>query len=310
MESAARTNTLITQVEISGAESSLTTAVYGASNGFMGSTRASMHHLSLTAIAGLDTTMVRDWDHAMAHHAADLRTPEEVGLTAAFRTASRLEARKMGSGKMPVVFSSRMAGSLLGNLLSAISGMAVARRSSFLMDALGQDIFSPSINIIDDPTLPRGLRSRPFDGEGLPCEKRALVLGGRLNSLLLNLATARQLKMKSTGHASRGGGIAASNVYMENGALAPEQLIADIKTGFMVVETMGFGVNTLTGDFSQGASGFWIENGAPAFPVHEMTIAGNLKDMFKNLAPANDLQFRTGVDAPTLRIEGMMVAGS
>jgi PmbA protein len=313
MEETALANPAVTQVEESGASHSISSAVYRASNGFTGAARSSMYHLSASAIAGKGTTMVRDYDHAMAHHGGDLTKPEEVGGLAAIRAASRLNARKVPSAKVPVVFSSRIAGSMLRYLLSGINGQSIARRSSFLMDSLGENIFGPQVTVIEDPHLVRGLRSRPFDGEGLPCEKRALVEKGKLNGLLLNLASARQLKMKSTGSASREGGvpgISASNVYMEKGALGPEALISDIKRGFLVVETMGFGVNSLTGDFSQGAAGFWIEDGEVAYPVHELTIAGNLKNMFKNLTPANDLQFRTGIDAPTLRIEGMTVAGA
>jgi PmbA protein len=313
MEEAALANPAITQVEESGASHSISAAAYRATNGFSGAARSSMYHLSVSAIAGKGTTMVRDYDHAMAHHGNDLTDAAIVGQLAAIRAASRLSAKKMPSGKVPVVFSSRIAGSIVRYLLSGINGQSIARRSSFLMDCLGQDIFSPQVSIVEDPHLVRGLRSRPFDGEGMPCEKRALVDKGNLKELLLNLSSARQLNMKSTGSASREGGvpgISASNVYMEKGPLAPEALISDIKRGFLVVETMGFGVNSLTGDFSQGAAGFWIEDGEVAFPVHELTIAGNLKDMFKNLTPANDLQFRTGVDAPTLRIEGMTVAGA
>lgn len=314
MEETARTNPGVAQVEESAASHSLSASAYMASNGFSGGARYTMHSISVSAIAGTGTTMVRDYDFAMAHHGADLRAAEEVGKLAAVRAVSRQHAKKMPSAKLPVVFSSRIAGDLLRNLLSAINGQSLARRASFLSDSLGKDIFPKHVNIIDDPHLIRGLRSRPFDGEGLPCEKRALVKEGKLEGLLLNLAAARQLGLKSTGSANRAGGgppgISPSNVYMEKGAVTPEALIHDIKQGFLVVETMGFGVNVLTGDFSQGAAGFWIEDGEVAFPVHEMTIAGKLQDMFRNLTPANDLHFRTGIDAPTIRIEGMTVAGA
>lgn len=313
LEAFAREEKNIANIEEAIASWGESSSALAASNGFKGGARATGHALSIALVAGSGTEMVRDYDHAEALHEKDLRGAKDVAEVAAQRTASRLHARKMGTGKMPVVFAPRVANGLLRNFLGAINGQSVARKSTFLLDAMGTDVFGAGVNIIDDPLRKRGLRSRPFDGEGLATKKTVLVENGRLISWMLNCASARQLNLKPTGHAARGAGapgIAPSNAYIEAGKLAPEELIGNIKEGFYVIETMGFGVNPLTGDYSQGAAGFWIEQGKIAFPVHEMTIAGNLKDMFRNLTPANDLVFRYGVDAPTLRVESMMVAGS
>jgi PmbA protein len=202
----------------------------------------------------------------------------------------------------------------VGHFASAISGSAIARGVSFLKDKMDQAVFAPGISIVDDPHRLRGLRSKPFDGEGVANKKRALVEMGRLTTWLLDCASARQLGLQTTGHAARGTGgpphPSATNLYMEPGALSPEALIADIEQGFYVTELMGMGVNGVTGDYSRGAGGFWIEKGKIAFPVSEVTIAGNLKDMFLHMTPANDLVFRHGTNAPTIRIEGMTIAGS
>jgi len=213
-----------------------------------------------------------------------------------------------------VVFHPDEAAGLLGHLSGAISGSAIARGVSFLKDRMGQSVFAPGINIIDDPHRVRGLRSKPFDGEGVANSRRALIAEGKLTSWLLDCASARQLGLQTTGHAARGTGgppsPSATNLYLEAGKLRVKDLIADIKQGFYVTELMGMGVNGVTGDYSRGAAGFWIENGEIAFPVSEVTIAGNLKDMFAHLTPANDLEFRHGVNAPTVRIEGMTLAGA
>jgi PmbA protein len=314
LENSAREDKRITQIEEASASWGASSFVFATSHGFKGAVSTTNHYMSVQLVAGTGTEMVRDYDDSHTLFGSDLRSPEDIAKSAILRTISRLNARKMGTGKMPVVFAPRVANGLLQGFLSAINGQAVARKSTFLIDALGTEIFSPHVQIIDDPLRKRGVRSKPFDGEGLPVKKTALIENGRLTTWMLNNAAARQLGLKSTAHASRGiggvPGISASNAYMAAGKLSPEDLIADIREGFYVTETMGFGVNTLTGDYSQGAAGFWIENGKIAFPVHEMTIAGNLREMFKALTPANDLTLRYGVDAPTLRIEGMMVAGN
>jgi PmbA protein len=285
-----------------------------ASNGFVGAVRRSSHSFSVSALAGSGTSMERDYDYSSAVHAADLDDPATIGRSAGERAIKRLNPRKVATTKVPIVFDRRVAGSLLRSLAGAISGPSIARGTSFLKDRLGTAVFGPHITIYDDPLMPRGLRSRAFDGEGLPQQKRAIIEQGVLTTWLLDLRSARQLGLASTGHASRGTSSPPSpspaNLYMAPGPLTPDALIADIAQGFLVTDTMGFGVNGVTGDYSQGASGFWIENGAIAYAVSEVTIAGNLKDMFLNLTPASNLAFKTGIDAPNIRIEGMMVAGS
>jgi PmbA protein len=219
----------------------------------------------------------------------------------------------MPTAQIPVIFDPRISGGILGHLAGAISGSAIARGTSFLKDKLGQRIFPDNVTVVDDPFRSRGLRSHPFDGEGLLPQKRNIIDKGVLTTWLLDQRSARQLKLKSTGHASRSPGSVPSptpsNFYIEAGSVSPDELMRDIKQGFYVTELMGYGVNGVTGDYSRAAVGFWIENGQLAFPVSEMTIAGNLKDMFLHLAPANDLEFHHGVDAPTLRIDGMTAAG-
>ena len=265
-------------------------------------------------IGGSGAKMERDYDFASAVYAADLRDPAEIGRNAGERTVKRLGARKMPTAACPVVFDPRVARSLISHLLGAISGPSIARGTSFLKDKLGQRIFPEAITITEDPHRTRGQRSKPFDAEGLPNRRRALIDSGVLTTWLLDLRSARQLGLTSTGHAARGTASppspAATNVWIEPGAATPAELMADIKSGFYVTELMGMGVNGITGDYSRGAAGFWIENGQIAFPVSEMTVAGNLKDMFARLVAANDLEFRTGADSPTLRIDDLTVAGA
>jgi PmbA protein len=249
----------------------------------------------------------------MARHAADLESAEKIGRTAGERTVARLNPRKVATRKVPVVFDPRIAGSLVSHLASAANGASVARKTSFLRDKMGQKLFADGIAIIDDPLRKRGLRSRPFDGEGVAGRKLKLVENGRLASWLLDCSTARELGLATTGHAARGVSSVPSpsptNLHMEPGKLTPEELITDIKDGFYVTDLIGMGVNMVTGDYSRGASGFWIENGQRTYPVSEVTIAGNLIDIFAAITPANDLTFRYGTNAPTLRLEGLTVAG-
>jgi PmbA protein len=213
-----------------------------------------------------------------------------------------------------VVYDPRASNSLLGHLAGAISGPAIARGTSFLKDRLDGKVFAPGITIVDEPHRERGLRSRPFDAEGVGTTRRNIIEDGRLTTWILSLSSARQLGMTTTGHAVRGTSgppsPATSNLYMEPGGQTPQELMADIDQGFYITEMMGMGINGVTGDYSRGATGFWIENGQLTYPVHEATIAGNLKDMFRNLTPADDLTFRYGINAPTLRVEGMTVAGA
>jgi PmbA protein len=213
---------------------------------------------------------------------------------------------------MPVVFDPRVGNSLLGHLIGAIAGQSITRKTSFLLDALGTAIFSPGVTVRDDPHRPHGLRSRPFDGEGLPVSPFCLVDRGVLNSWLLDSASARQLGLAPTGHAARGvgggPGVSSSNLHMEPGYVPPATLIGDIKRGVYITELIGMGVNGVTGDYSRGASGFLIEDGVLTTPVAEFTIAGNLRDMFLALTPANDLEFRYGINVPTILVDGMTVA--
>jgi len=283
------------------------------SHGFRGAYLGSSHGLSMTAIAGEGTAMERDYDYSSVRHAADLDSADKIGRSAGERAVARLNPRKVSTCKVPVVFDRRVAGSLVGHLASAANGAAIARKTSFLRDKMGQKIFADGIRIVDDPLRKRGIRSRPFDGEGVAGKRLALVEDGILRSWLLDCATARELNLVTTGHAQRGAGgppsPGATNLHMDAGALSPDELIADIKSGFCVTDLIGMGVNTVTGDYSRGASGFWIENGKRTYPVSEVTIAGHLIDMFRALTPANDLEFRYATNAPTLRVEGLTVAG-
>ncbi|MBM3600955.1 MAG: TldD/PmbA family protein [Alphaproteobacteria bacterium] len=284
-----------------------------ATNGFAGSYARTGHSLSVAVIAGTGTGMETDYDYTSAVHAGDMEPAETIGRRAGNRAVRRLNPRKVATQQVPVIYDPRVARGLVGHLAGAISGPAIARRTSFLKDMLGKAVFSDAINIVDDPHRRRGLRSKPFDGEGIANARRAVIEKGVLKTWLLDLASARQLGLKSTGHASRGTGgppgPAATNLYMEPGKLAPDALMSDIKSGFYVTGLMGMGVNNVTGDYSQGANGFWIENGQLTYPVSELTIASNLKSMYQTIVAANDLTLRYGVDAPTLRIEGMTVAG-
>ncbi len=283
------------------------------SQGFRGAYLNSAQSVSMTAIAGEGTAMERDYDYSSTLHGSDLDPPEKVGRTAGERTVERLNPRKVETKRAPVVFDRRVAGSLVGHLAGAINGSAVARKTSFLKDKLGERLFGSGIQIIDDPRRKRGLRSRPFDAEGVATRRLAVIADGVLTSWFLDSATARELGFATTGHAQRGVSSTPapgpSNLHLAAGADTPEALLADIGEGFYVTDLIGMGVNQVTGDYSRGASGFWIENGRRSFPVSEVTIAGNLVEMFRTLAPANDLEFRFGTNAPTLRVEGLTVAG-
>lgn len=283
------------------------------STGFHGAYLRSSQGFSATAIAGTSTAMERDYDFTSAIHAADLEGAAEIGRRAGERAVRRLNPRKVATCKAPVVFDPRVSASLVGHLAAAVNGAAIARKTSFLKDRLGQQLFDSSIRIIDDPLRPRGLRSQPFDAEGVAVKRLALIDGGVLTSWLLDCATARELGMTTTGHAHRGVSSSPSpgsyNMHMEPGTLSPKDLMADIGSGFYITDLIGSGVNGVTGDYSRGAAGFWIENGELAYPVSEVTIAGHLIDIFKSLTPANDLVFRYGVNAPTIRIEGLTIAG-
>ncbi len=285
-----------------------------ASNGFAGGYSGSHHAVSVAVIGGSGNRMERDYDYANSVYAVDLRDAAEIGKSAGERTVHRLGARKMATCRCPVVFDPRVARSFLSHLLGGISGPSIARGTSFLRDKLGQKIFPEAITVTEDPHRQRGHRSKPFDAEGIANRRRAIIDKGVLTTWLLDLRSARQLGLKTTGHAARGTASppspAATNIWIEPGEPSPAELMADIKNGFYVTELMGMGVNGITGDYSRGAAGFWIENGQIAHPVSEMTVAANLKDMFARMAAANDLEFRVGADSPTLRIDDLTVAGA
>ena len=285
-----------------------------ASNGFAGTYSGTSHSVSVSVLAGTGTAMERDYDYSSTVWAEDLADPQAIGKNAGERAVKRLNARKVATQQVPVVFDPRVSGGIMRHLIGAITGPSIARGTSFLKDKLGKQILPPGLAIIDDPHRKRGLRTKPFDGEGVRNQRRAIVEDGILQTWLLDLRSARQLGLKTTGHASRGTSGPPSpgptNLYMEPGTMTVEELIADIKQGLYVNELMGMGVNGLTGDYSRGAAGFWIENGEIAYPVSEITIASNLNEMFLHLTRANDLVFKTGSDAPTIRIEGMTIAGT
>jgi PmbA protein len=284
-----------------------------ASNGFARAYESSGSSLSVSVIAGENDGMETDYDYTSAVYFADMKTPEEVGRGAGTRAVRKLGGRKVSSRKVPVFFDARVARGIVSHLIGAINGSSVARGTTFLKDAMNTAVFGTHINIFEDPHRNRGLRSKPCDAEGLPNKARALIDKGVLTTWLLDLRAARQLKLAPTGHASRGTGSppgpSATNVWLEAGKETPAALMSDIKDGLFVTDLVGQGVNGVTGDYSRGAVGFWIENGEITYPVHEITIAGNLKDMFKQLTPANDLEMRYGLDAPSLRIDGMSLAG-
>lgn len=312
-ENAARAVAGVTNSEGGSASFGRSVAALVTSNGFIGGYGATSHSISVSVIAGEGSNMQRDYAYRTVRHAADLPRSAEIGRRAGERAVSRLNPGGMSSGTMPVVFDPRVGGTLIGHLLGAISGTSIARRSSFLLGRLDEDIFPAGIRILDNPHLIRGLRSRPFDGEGLPTAPRALMEDRRLTGWLTNLSAARQLGITPTGHAARGGsgapGISASNVHLEAANVTRAELIADIAEGVLVTELSGQGVNPVTGDYSRGASGFRIVNGEVAGPVAEFTIAGNLLMMMAALSAADDLEMHRAINVPTLRIDGMVVAG-
>ncbi len=312
-EDAARAVAGVTNSDGADASWSRSHVVLVASNGFVGGYSVSRRSLSVSVLAGQDTGMERDYDYHSTVYGSDLEDPARIGRRAGEKVVAKLNPRKVKSQSVPIIIDPRLSGGLVGSLCGAISGGAIARGTSFLKDKLGQAVFAPGITIVEDPHLCRGLRSKPFDAEGIANQRRELIANGVLTTWLLDLRSARQLGLTTTGHASRGTGgppsPSPSNVYMQPGTLSPQELMADIKQGLYITSLMGQGVNGVTGDYSRGAAGFWIENGEIAYPVSEITVASNLKDMFRNLTPASDLERRHGIDAPTLRIEGMTVAG-
>ena len=284
------------------------------SAGFAGQYSRTSHGITAVALAGAGVDMQRDYDFASAVHLSDLEDAAGIGHMAGTRAVARMNPRRARTARLPVVYDPRVAGSLLNHLTAAINGTTVARGTSFLKDMLGQAVFAAGIQVHDDPRRPRGLRSKPFDAEGVPTAARALVQDGVLTTWLLDSRSARQLGLRSTGHAVRGTGgppsPAPTNLFMAPGTLSPTALMADIREGLYVTELIGMGVNGITGDYSRGAAGFMIRDGVLAEPVAEITIAGSLPAMFRELTAADDLVLRRGTDAPTVRIEGMTLAGA
>ena len=296
------------------ASASASTIALATSHGFSGAYRASGHSCSASVVAGEGAGMQRDYAWHSARHAEDLEDAGKIGRRAGERAVARLGNVRLTPGKLPVIFDPRVAGTLLGHFAAAITGSAIARKSSFLLDRLGTEVFAKGVTIHDDPLRKRGLRSRAFDGEGLPVRPMEIVADGVLTTWLATSADARQLGIQPTGHAVRGvsgaPGAGPSNFYIAAGQRSREEMLAAFPRAILVTELIGQGVNGVTGDYSRGAAGFLVEQGEIAGPVSEITIASNLKDMFATLEPASDLRFRRGVDSPTLLVPEMTVASA
>ncbi|WP_375551249.1 TldD/PmbA family protein [Rhodophyticola porphyridii] len=298
-----------------------TTAAYGqrrvhlaATNGFSGGYGHTDHGLSCVAITGEGTGMERDYYGEGRSHAEDMMAPEEVGRLAAQRTIARAGARKPPTGAFPVLYDERISSSLVGHLLQASNGSAIARGGSWLRDALGQDVLPRGLSIVEDPHRPRVTGSRPFDGEGLPTARREIVADGALTGWTLDLATARKLNMTSTANAARGTSAPPSpsvtNIALTQGDLSREDLLAQMGTGLLITSMIGASINPTTGDYSRGASGFWVEKGQIAYPVNECTVAGNLRNMLRTIVPANDARTHLSRVVPSLLVEGLTIAGA
>ena len=312
-EAAARAIPGITNSEGAGASAGRSLMALATSHGFAGAYAATSHSLSASVVAGEGSSMQRDYAWRSAHHAGDLPSPHSIGTLAGQRAAARVDPGRVKSGPLPIVFDPRVSGTLIGHLLGAMSGSAIARRASFLLGREDAQLFDSAITLIDDPHRQRGQRSKPFDGEGLPTARRELIQAGRITTWLMDSAAARQLGREPTGHAARAASgaphVSATNLHLEPGSQTPAALMADIVEGIYVTELIGQGVNGVTGDYSRGASGFRILHGEIAGPVAEFAIAGNLIDMFAALTPADDLEWYRAVNVPTLRVDGMTVAG-
>ncbi len=292
----------------------LGTRTFANSRGFCGSYRVSSCSISAVPVARDGKSMERDYWMSAARSFSRLESPEHVGRTAGERALRRLNARKVATQRVPVVFEPRAARSLLGHIFEAVNGETVYRNASFLAGKVGEDVAAPALNLIDDATMPGLFGTAPFDDEGVPSRRTVLIEKGRLNSYLLNTYTARKLGLRTTGSASRGlsgnGSVGHGNLFVPAGEKTPQQILADVPSGLYVTELMGFGVNIVTGDYSRGAAGLWIENGELAYPVSEVTISGNLREMLRNIAAVgNDLEFRGSVASTTLLISQMTVSG-
>ena len=277
-------------------------------------TEHSAHSCSASVIAGEGVTMQRDHASHCTHYLEDLEDAETIGRRAGDRAVAKLNPSRPKAGRYPMIFDPRVSSTLLGHFCGAITGSAIARKTSFLQDKLGQAIFSSGVTIVDDPLRRRGLRSRPFDGEGVRVSRQEPISGGVLRQWIADSASARQLAIAPTGHAARGvggaPGASPSNLFMEPGSLKREELLASVGEAVLVTELIGQGVNGVTGDYSRGASGFMVRGGEIAEAIAEITIAGNLIEMFASLEPASDLEFRRGIDAPTILIPEMTIAAA
>ncbi|MGH9432993.1 MAG: TldD/PmbA family protein [Terriglobia bacterium] len=297
-------------------EASSGTQAYASSHGFAGSYRSSYCGFSVVPVAvdGASGGMQRDYWYSAARHAKGLEAPESVGKKAAARTLRKLGARKVATSRVPVIFDAETARSLLGHIFEAVRGDAIYRNASFLAGKLNETVAGENITVTDDGLRPSGFGSRPFDDEGVPPAVTPVIEKGVLRNYLLNSYTARKLNLRTTGNASRGAsgppGVGPKNFYLQPGTRSPEEMIRSVKNGFYVTELIGFGVNIVTGDYSRGASGMWIENGELAYPVEEVTIAGNLPEMLRHVAEVgSDLEFRSPLASPALRVEGLTIAG-
>ena len=313
-EEAARAVPGITNSEGGSASHGSVEVMLATSNGFSGQYKRSSFGISAMVLSEKNGVMERDYDYTTAVYDEDLKDPAEIGRRAGERTMERLGAISPATGAYPVIYDNRVSSSIASHIASAINGAAIARGTSFLKDMMGQAIASSSVTMVDDPLRERGMGSSPFDGEGLPRQRRIMVEDGVLKGWFLDLASAKQLGLDPTGNAGRGIGSPASpgtsNWIMQPGDISRDELIANIEEGFLVTEMIGSSVSLITGDYSRGASGFWIKDGKISHPVTEATIAGNLKDMLMNITPANDLDLSKSTAAPTLRVDGMTVAGS
>ncbi len=312
-EAAARAVSGVTQVQSASAGYGRQRIHLAASNGFSGGYMRSERGISCVAISGTGTGMERDHDAESRVFQCDLPDAAQIGRTAGERAVARANPRRPRSGAFPVLFDERIAASLIGHLLAAINGTAIARGASWLRDAMGETVLPPGLSLIEDPLRPRIGGSRPFDAEGLATAKRAIVENGVLTGWVLDLATARKLGLESTANAARGPSAppapAVSNVTLTPGAQSRGELLRDMGTGLLVTSMIGSSINATTGDYSRGASGFWVENGEFAYPVNECTIAGNLRDMLRGMVPANDAQVHLSRRVPSLLVEGMTLAG-
>jgi PmbA protein len=284
-----------------------------ASNGFARAWERTSFGTSASVVSGEGTAMERDYDGHGATHFEDMDQPEKIGLTAGERAVARLNPRKIASQTVPVIYDRRVASSLFGHLLGGISGASIARGTSFLKEDMGKNIFAAEVTLVEDPHRLRGPASRPFDGEGLPTSQRKIIDKGTLTTWIMDLRASRQLGLPPTGHGARGltspPGASPSNLHVEAGSRSPAQMMRDMGTGLLVTEFIGSTINMVTGDYSRGASGFWIENGEIAYPVSGITVAGNLREMFATLEPATDLIFRGGMNVPSCYLGPMTIAG-